>query len=167
MRNPNLWTSEGTIHGRGKGYEDSVASQHTDADRVLNASISLALDKLVEQGEFYPFGVALTREGQIAVLTTQETPSRPTSDAFLSALQGALLDGARSGSFKATAIVADFSFEKPRQNGEHDAIRVSVESAAGEAITCFLPYVLVTPGGTRDVRPGQPFAQSGERSIFT
>ena len=144
-----------------------MASQRTDADRVLNAGISLALDKLVERGEFYPFGVALTREDQIAVLTTQETPARPTSEAFLGALHDALCDGARSGSFKAAAIVADFSFERPRQSGEHDAIRVSLESAAGEAVTCYLPYTLVTPGGTRDVRPGQPFAQRGERRIFT
>lgn len=150
----------------GRGYEDVVAAQRTDADRVLNASISLALDKLVQQGEFYPFGVAITREGQIAVLTTQEM-ARPTSDAFLGALHDALSDGARSGSFRATAIVADFSFERTRQTGEHDAVRVAVESADGEAMTCYLPYTLVTPGGTRDVRPGQPFAQRGERSIFT
>ena len=152
---------------RGKGYEVVVEAQRTDADRVLNASISLALDKLVQQGEFYPFGVALTREGQIAVLTTQETSARPTSDAFLVALHDALSDGARSGSFKATGVVADFSFERPRETGEHDAIRVAVESADGEAVTCFLPYTLVMPGGTRDVRPGQPFAQHGERRIFT
>jgi hypothetical protein len=146
---------------------DFVAAQRTDADRVLNASISLALDKLVEQGEFYPFGVALTNEGQIAVLTTQETAARPTSEAFLGALRDALTDGARSGSFKAAAIVADFSFERPRVSGEHDAIRVSLESKGGEAVTCYLPYTLVTPGGTRDVRPGQPFAQRSEPSIFT
>ena len=144
-----------------------MASQRSDADRVLNAGISLALDKLVEQGEFYPFGVALTNEDQIAVLTTQDSPARPTSEQFLGALHDALCDGARSGSFKAAAIVADFSFERPRQSGEHDAIRVSLESAGGEAVTCFLPYTLVTPGGTRDVRPGQPFAQPGERRIFT
>lgn len=153
--------------GRRKGYEEFVAAQKTDADRVLNASISLALDKLVEQGEFYPFGVALTREGQIAVLTTQESLAVPTSEAFLNALHDALADGARSGSFKAAAIVADFSFERPRSSGEHDAIRVSLESAAGEAVTCYLPYILVTPGGTRDVRPGQPFAQKIQPSIFT
>ncbi len=144
-----------------------MTALRSDADRVLNASISFALDKLVRQGEFYPFGVALTREDQIAVLTTQEAEARPTSDAFLGALRDALSEGARSGSFKATAIVADFSFERPRQTGEHDAIRVAVESADGEAVTCFLPYTLVTPGGTRDVRPGQPFAQPGDRSIFT
>jgi len=144
-----------------------VTAQRTDADRVLNAGISLALDKLVEQGEFYPFGVALTLEDQIAVLTTQESTARPTSEAFLGALHSALSDGARSGSFKAAAIVADFSFERPRQSGEQDAIRVSLESAGGEAVTCYLPYTLVTPGGTRDVRPGEPFAQRGEPSIFT
>ncbi len=98
----------------GRGTKTSWQALRSDADRVLNASISLALDKLVRQGEFYPFGVALTREGQIAVLTTQETAARPTSDAFLGALHDALIDGARSGSFKATAIVADFSFERPR-----------------------------------------------------
>lgn len=151
----------------GTGTNTTMASERTDADRVLNAGISLALDKLVEQGEFYPFGVALTREDQIAVLTTQESVARPTSEQFLGALRDALSDGARSGSFKAAAIVADFSFERPRVSGEHDAIRVALESAAGEAVTCYLPYTLVSPGGTRDVRPGQPFAQPGERSIFT
>ena len=143
-----------------------MASQRTDADRVLNAGISLALDKLVGQGEFYPFGVALTREGQIQVLMAQENGSRPTSDKFVDALRDALATGARAGTFVATAIVADFAFEKPAEGGERDAIRVALESEAGDAVTCFLPYTLVTPGGTRDVRPGELFAQRGERSIF-
>ena len=150
----------------GRGYQSIVTAQRSDADRVLNASISLALDKLVEQGEFYPFAVALTREGQIAVLTTHENGARPTSETFLSVLHDALSDGARSGSFKAAAIVADFAFERPRRGGEHDAIRVALESEGGEAVTCYLPYTLVTPGGTRDVRPGQPFAQKSQPSIF-
>jgi hypothetical protein len=149
------------------GYQGLVATQRSDADRVLSACISLALDKLVEQGEFYPFGVALTREDQIAVLTTQDNGTRPASETFLGVLHDALCDGARSGSYKAAAIVADFAFEQPRQTGEHDAIRVALESAAGDAVVCYLPYTLVTPGGTRDVRPGQPFAQRTEPSIFT
>ena len=87
---------------------------------------SLALDELVGQGEFYPFGVALTREGRIPV--------------FMAA-------GAAGG-------------------GERDGIRIALESANGEAVTCFLPYTVVMPGGTRDVRPGEPFAQRGARTIF-
>jgi hypothetical protein len=146
--------------------EALVATQRSDADRVLNAGISLALDKLVGQGEFYPFAVALTKEGQIQVLMAQDNGSRPNSDAFLDALHDALATGARAGSFVAAAIVADFSFEKPASGGERDAIRVALESAEGDAVTCFLPYTLVTPGGTRDVRPGELFAQRGERTIF-
>lgn len=144
-----------------------VASQRTDADRVLNTGISLALDKLVKEGEFYPFGVALTQKGDIAVLTAEESGHRPNSDAFVGALHDALADGARSGSYKAAAIVADFALEKPPPTGgERDAIRVALESETGEAVTCYLPYTLVSPGGTRDVRPGQAFAQRSEPSIF-
>ena len=140
----------------------------TDADRVLNTGISLALDKLVKEGKFYPFGVAMTRKGEIAVLTAEESGQCPSSDAFVGALHDALADGARSGSYKAAAIVADFAFEKPSPSGpERDAIRVALESETGEAVTCYLPYTLVMPGGTRDVRPGQAFAQRGELSIFS
>jgi hypothetical protein len=143
-----------------------VAESRSDADRVLNAGISLALDKLVGQGQFYPFGVALTGEGQIQVLMAQEDGSRPTSDGFMGALREVLTKGARSGSFVAAAIVADFAFEVPAAGGERDAIRVTLECATGEAVTCYLPYRLVTPGGTRDVRPGELFAQHAERTIF-
>jgi len=143
-----------------------VPSPRSDADRVLNAGISIALDKLVGQGEFYPFAVALTREGELQVLTARENGARPGSDAFMEALEDALSAGARSGSFVAAAIVADFAFEKPVAGGERDAIRVALESAAGDAVTCYLPYVMVAPGGTRDVRPGELFAQRGEPSIF-
>jgi hypothetical protein len=144
-----------------------VASQRSDADRVLNAGISLALEKLVKEGKFYPFGVALTRKDEIAVLTAEENGYRPTSDAFVDALREALSDGARSGSYKAAAIVADFALEKPPPSGrERDAIRVALESETGEAVTCYLPYTLVTPGGMRDVRPGRAFAQRGEPTIF-
>jgi len=143
-----------------------VAPQRSDEDRLLNTGISLALDKLVREGKFYPFGVALTDKGEIAVLTPQESTHRPSSDALVGALREALSDGARSGSYKAAAIVADFAFERPPHGGERDAILVALESAAGEAVTCYLPYTLVTPGGTRDVRPGQPFAQPSQPTIF-
>ncbi|MGH7329886.1 MAG: hypothetical protein ACREJX_16180, partial [Polyangiaceae bacterium] len=125
--------------------------------RVLNTGISLALDKLVKEGKFYPFGVAMTRKGEIAVLTAPH----------LSVLRDALADGAHSGSYKAAAIVADFAFEKlPPNGGERDAIRIALESENGDAVTCYLPYTLVSPGGTRDVRPGQAFAQRSEPTIF-
>jgi hypothetical protein len=143
-----------------------VASQRTGADRVLNTGISLALDKLVKEGKFYPFGVALTSKGEIAVLTAEDGGHRPNSDAFVGALHDALADGARSGSYKAAAIVADFAFEEPPNGGERDAIRVALESESGEAVTCYLPYTLVMPGGTRDVRPGQAFAQHSKPTIF-
>ena len=66
----------------------------------------------------------------------------------------------------AVAIVADFAFEVPAAGGERDAVRVALESEGGEAITCYLPYRLVVAGGTRDVRPGELFAQHAERTIF-
>jgi hypothetical protein len=144
-----------------------MAPPRSEADRVLNAGLSLALDKLVGQGEFYPFGVALTPQGQIQVLMAQDGGPRPSSDEFIQALREALTAGAGSGDFIAAAIVADFAFEKPTEGGERDAIRVALESAAGEPVTCFLPYTLMTPAGTRDVRPGELFAQRGERTIFT
>ena len=143
-----------------------MSSPRSDADRVLNAGIALALDKLVGQGEFYPFGVALTREGRIQVLTANDGGARPDSNSFMQALEDELAEGARSGSFVAAAIVADFSFERPAAGGERDAIRVALESSEGDAVTAYLPYVLVMPGGTRDVRPGELFAQRGERTIF-
>lgn len=143
-----------------------MASERSDADRVLSTGLTLALDKLVQQGEFYPFGVALTRGGEIAVLTAGENAMRPNSEAFVGALHDALCDGARTGTYKAAAIVADFAFERPPQGGERDAIRIALESEAGDSVTCYLPYTLVSPGGTRDVRPGQPFAQRSEPTIF-
>src|SRR5581483_657069 len=95
-----------------------VSSNNADTDRLLNTGLSLALDKLVQQGEFYPFGVVLTREGEIAVLTADEHGSRPSSDMFVGALHDALTTGARSGSYKAAAIVADFAFDEPPSGGE-------------------------------------------------
>ena len=143
-----------------------MALQRSEGDRVLNAGISLALDKLVGQGEFYPFGVALTGQGQIQVLMAQDSGGRPSSEGFIESLRGALTNGARQGDFVAAAIVADFAFEKPTEAGEHDAIRIALEIAGDEPVTCYLPYTLMTPGGTRDVRPGELFAQRGERTIF-
>ncbi|MBV8150276.1 MAG: hypothetical protein JO101_10405 [Candidatus Eremiobacteraeota bacterium] len=140
--------------------------QRSHGDRVLNAGISLALDKLVGQGEFYPFGVALTGRGQIQVLMHQESRYRPSGEEFIESLRGALSTGAKQGEFVAAAIVADFAFEKPTEQGELDAIRVAVEVANGDPVTCFLPYTLMTPAGTRDVRPGELFAQRGEKTIF-
>src|SRR4051795_3295271 len=100
--------------------DDASEEAQGQLDQLLNIALGFAQEELGEHREFFPFAVALDREGQAALVagnTDQERPRSADVMASCTAQLVALRDG-----LAATAIAAD-----ARLTDGGDAISVELE----------------------------------------
>ena len=112
-----------------------TTSEHvqSDLDRLLNTALQFADEMLRRHGEFYPYGAAITREGEEQVFAADTTETEdPNPSEVLSSLVSGM--SAESNELRAAALVSDVTSEKT------DAIMVHLEHADSMAITVLLPY---------------------------
>lgn len=138
-------------------WRDSASQQtQDDLDGLLNDALPFAQQMLEKNGEFYPYGRALTLDGEGIALGGWTGDDRPASQEVLSVL----LDGVRhnTANVRAVALVADV-----RANGG-DAIRVELEHREHVSITILLAFKKRRFG--RGVEYGAMSAGSGEARIW-
>jgi hypothetical protein len=115
-------------------WRDSASQQaQDDLDGLVNAALPFATQQLDENGEFFPYGVALSDAGETRMIAADTGQGdRPPSTAALSMM----VEGLRRerSALRAIAIVADI-----RVDGG-DAVRVELEHREGHAIAVLLPY---------------------------
>lgn len=115
-------------------WRDSASPQaQDDLDGLLNAVLPFAEQTITKHGEMYPFGAAVTADGQVAMLATDPgSGEHPASQDVLDALSS----GARESrqELRAVAFAADV-----KANG-WDAIRVELEHREGTALVLLVPY---------------------------
>jgi len=115
-------------------WRDTASGQaQADLDALLNAVLPFAERTLSKYGEMFPFGAAVSSDGQLELLASDPgAGERPESEVVLRALY----DGARASSRdrRAFAFVADV-----RVNTS-DAVRVELEHREGVAIVVLVPY---------------------------
>ena len=111
---------------------------------------------LDRDGEFYPYGVALSDQGETRMLAGYGGGEHPTS----AAMHETLISGLRGDrdSLRAAALVANV-----RANGS-DAVQVELEHRDGHAIVVHLPYKKRRFG--RGIEYGQLAAGDGSRQIW-
>lgn len=130
-----------------------------DLDGMLGVALDAAQTFLTKNGEFYPFGLTIDRDGETSLAAGYTGDEHPDSQSVLDALAAGFLHN-RDG-YRAVASVADV-----RANGG-DAVRVEAEHRdGGPAITLLMPYVrkgLVK----KSVNYGQPSASQAERRYWT
>jgi hypothetical protein len=126
-------------------------------DALLSAALPFAKQQLAKHGEFFPYGVAMSLDGQIALVAGDTGTERPPSTEVLDILYEGLRSKAEEN--RGAAVVADV-----RLRGEEtDAIQVEVEHHDGIALKVFLPYRKKRLGG---LETGQMRAEAGERRIW-
>jgi hypothetical protein len=124
----------------------------------LNAALPFAQQMLAKQGEFFPYGVAMSRDGQIAMIAGYTGTEKPPSTEVLAVLYEGLRTKAEEN--RAAAVVSDV-----RLRGEGtDAIQVEVEHREGIALKVFLPYRKKRLGG--GLATGEMRGEAGERRIW-
>lgn len=129
-----------------------------DLDGLVSTSLDAAHSLLTKNGEFFPFGMTVSNDGEVALAAADGLGEQPASTDVLDAL----LAGLRShvSSYRAAALVSDV-----RANGG-DAVRVEAEHRdGGPAIVILMPYA--KKGLVRKaVTFGQIAAGAGERRVW-
>jgi hypothetical protein len=140
-------------------WRDSASAEcQSDLDSLLNAALPFARQQLAKHGEFFPYGVAMTRDGKITMIAGYTGTERPPSTEVLETLYEGLRSKAEEN--RAAAVVSDV-----RLRGEGtDAIQVEIEHREGIALKVFQPYRKKRFGG--GLETGQMRAEDGERRIW-
>jgi hypothetical protein len=111
-----------------------TTSEHvqSDLDRLLNTVLAFADEMLRRHGEFYPYGAAITRDGEEQVFAADPGEETPNPSEVLTSLVTGM--SAESTELRAAALVSDVT------SGRSDAVMVHLEHADSLAITVLLPY---------------------------
>ncbi len=126
-------------------------------DALLNAALPFARQQLTTDGEFFPYGVAMTQDGQITMVAGYTGTEQPPSTEVLQILYEGLRAQAEQN--RGAAVVSDVRL---RGQGT-DAIQVEVEHREGIALKVFLPSRVKRRG---QLETGQMSGEAGERRIW-
>ena len=139
-----------------------MSDAQSEAEQLVNAVLPHAEGMLLAHGEFFPFGGAMTLDGDIAELAVGEEHRDSPVEEIVDALKTQLRSGAESNSYRATALVFPIQAELPGATGETDAVAIALDHQANFSVVLFIPYAL-TEGA---VEFGEAIAQQGENDIF-
>lgn len=134
-----------------------------DVDELLNELVPLVHEQLAAEGGVYPFGAAITAEGDkeiIRVVDDEEDPAELENP--VEELIGALEERIAQGGVRLVAIVTDVTVDFEEGRGDEDAIHFAFEHKDGDAIEVFMPY---TRTGD-EISVGDLVAQHGIRRFF-
>lgn len=115
-------------------WRDGATQQsQDDLDGLLNVTLPFARQMLAKRGEFYPFGAAVTVDGETRLLA--DAPGQREHPAS-GDVRASLLDAMRREreEFRAIAVCSDVRLP------DSDAIRVDLEHREGHAMAVLLPY---------------------------
>lgn len=141
----------------------TVKSAKAEAQELLNAAIPFAEKMLSEHGEFFPYAEALGIDGKFVSIGAKDGRERPPSAEVIQLLRGGLKAGAKSGQYRATALVYDVRITLPSSNTKSDAIAVSLNHRDRYSVLVLFPYRLEG----RRVVLGNAIAQQEENYVFT
>lgn len=126
-----------------------------DLDQLLGASVEAATQLLSKDGEFYPFALAMTAEGQIVTPSVDPGTEHPSAEQ-VEALLVEALRGKRD-ELRAAAVCSDVRIRSDAGE-ERDALRIELEAPAADPLVVMVPYA--------DRKLDEPFGMQGERRVF-
>lgn len=133
-----------------------------ECEAVLNEMVPFAERLLQGHGEFFPFGGAMTASGETVYIAGYDGREQPPSADIIHLLNEAFRSGARSGQYKATALVYDVHVMLPSSGQMSDAVAVSLNHCDNYSAVVLLPYQLQNG----NVEFGEAFAEKGDVDVF-
>jgi hypothetical protein len=139
-----------------------MSDPQAEAEELVNAVLPHAEGMLVAHGEFFPFGGALTLDGELAELSVGEEHRDSPVDLIIEELKSRLRGGAGSNTYRATALVFPIDAQLPDSSDETSAVAIELDHQSNFSVVLIIPYVL-SDGG---VEFGEAIAQQGANTIF-
>jgi hypothetical protein len=140
----------------------SSGSAKGECEEIMNALIPFAQQMLEKYGEFFPFGGTMNSNGEIAQTAGYDGRERPPSADIINLLNDGFRSGARSGQYKATALVYDVRVVLPSTGQTSDAVAVALDHRDNYSVVVYFPYQIKDG----KVAFGDLFAVKGEASVF-
>jgi hypothetical protein len=147
----------------GIGHAPCMAEPTEEIQVVLNFLLPHAERMLSEQGEFYPYAVALDAQGELSPVPADIETDDPDVGDVLVALHNGLREQAAEGSIRASGIAADVTLTDPDSGETTDAVQVELDHADGDPVDIYVPY---ESEGER-VKFGELVAAHGREPVFT
>ena len=143
-------------------HGQSTGATKAETESLMNAAIPFAKQMLVKYGEFYPYGHALNVKGEVVAIAGYDGRENPPSAAVIEILNKGFIQGARNGTYKATALVYDARVQLPSSGMKSDAIAVSLNHRSSYSVVVYFPYKIE---GSKLVE-GEAFATEGRNDVF-
>jgi hypothetical protein len=140
----------------------NMTTPKAECENLMNAAVTFAEHMLQKHGEFFPYGAALKRNGEIVSVAGYDGREQPPSNDIIRLLKEGFIKRAKSGEYKATALVYDVRIVLPSTGKKSDAIAVTLNHRDNYSVVVFFPYQL-TNG---QLIFGEVFAQKGESDVF-
>jgi len=140
-----------------------VSDAKTECETLMSSMLPFAEQMLIKHGEFFPFGGAMQNDGKIVSVSGYDGNEQPPSDHVIDLIKRGLLDGARKGKYRATALVCDVKVNLPATGEKSDLISVSLNHRDDYSVIVMFPYRI--EGG--DLAFAAPYAERGEDYIFS
>ena len=147
---------------RSPAEAQTMSTAKHDVETLMNAFIGFGEQMLRENGEFFPYGAAMKRGGELVAVAGYEGDEHPPSQDVIDLLNEIFVKEAKSGEFKATALFYDVRIRRPNDGSSTDAIAVALDHEDDYSIVVFLPYRLQNG----QVSFEEALAQPGANSIF-
>ncbi len=140
-----------------------MTKSKSECENLMNAALPFAEQMLRKHGEFFPYGAALKVNGEIASVAGYDGREQPLSNDIVRLLKDGFVKAAKSGEYKATALVYGVKVVLPSTGKKSDAIAVSLNHRDKYSVTVFFPYQL----SNGQLSFGDVFAQKGEADVFS
>jgi len=138
-----------------------MADPQADCEALLGLVIPFAEQLLVKHGTFCPIGGAMAPDGEVIPVAAYDGREDASPDDIIAHLKEALLDGAESGRYIATALAYDSTIDLPA-GGESNAVTVLLDHRDDFSVIVYFPYRMA--GGVVSFDPS--FHQDGTRDVF-
>jgi hypothetical protein len=135
-----------------------------ECEELMSSALPFAKQMLSQHREFYPFGGAMAADGKIIAVGGDTASEHPASQEVIALLEKGFQDGARTGKYKATAMVVDMLVIPPGKTAKQDAIAVLLDHRDGYSVVVVYPYVI---GPAGEVAIESPYAVKGAGKIFS
>jgi hypothetical protein len=141
---------------------ENMISPKTDCETLMQSARTFAEQMLRSHQGFVPFGEVLTANDEIVSMPAHDGREHPPSSEVISLLKYGFIQGAKSGKYKATALVYDSKIKDSSTGDNTDAIIISLNHRDSYSITVILPYHFEN----EQLVVGKLLAQKGEADIF-
>ena len=140
-----------------------MSNPKAECEALMNEALPFAEKMLQEHGEFFPYGNALNNKGEVVLVAGYDGREQPPSSDLIKLINQGFVSGAKSGQYKATALVYDVRIKVGASDEKTDAIAVSLNHKDNYSVVVVFPYTLKDGKLTF----GELMAEEGEYDVFT